>query len=193
MFFLRGSLETKEAIDKFKTDLAEVKSQGQSTVTIEALENYLVGLEKDASLSVEMRKLEYQRTLAHYDAQAKSNLEMFKSVIDAGKEALNATLLINGGAVVAFLGFLGSMLSKGGSEALGLKLTIPLLSFGFGVLSGALGFGFRYCAQFSYARQWVKTGHIINAISVLCATFAYAAFGYGVYVAYSAFTSHFTR
>jgi len=186
-------METKEAIDKFKSDLAEVKAQGQSTVAIEALENYLGGLEKDASLSFEMRKLEYQQTLAHYDAQTKSQLEMFKSVIDAGKEALNATLLINGGAVVAFLGFLGSMLSKGGSEALGLKLTIPLLFFGFGVLFGALGFGFRYCAQFTYARQWIKAGHIFNVISVLFATAAYTAFGYGVYVAYSAFTTHFTH
>lgn len=186
-------METKEAIDKFKSDLAEVKAQGQSTVAIETLENYLAGLEKDASLSFGLRKLEYQQTLAHYDAQTKSRLEMFKSVIDAGKEALNATLIINGGAVVAFLGFLGSMLSKGGSEALGLKLTIPLLSFGFGVLSGALGFGFRYCAQFTYERQWMKAGHTFNAISILFATAAYTAFGYGVYVAYTAFTTHFTH
>jgi hypothetical protein len=109
------------------------------------------------------------------------------------KEALNAALLINGGAVIAFLGFLGSMLSKGGSEALGLKLTIPLLSFGFGVLFGALGFGFRYCAQFFYARKRAKTGHTFNAISVLSATSALIAFGSGVYIAYAAFTNHFTR
>lgn len=186
-------METKEAIEKFRVDLAEVRSQGQSTVAIEALENYLLGLEKDASISIELQKLEYQRSLVYYDAQAKSHLEMFKSVIEAGKEALNATLLINGGAVIAFLGFLGSMLSKSGAEALGLKLTAPLLSFGFGVLFGALGFGMRYCAQYSYARQWIKTGHTFNLISVLLAIAAYSAFGYGVYEAYAAFTSHFTR
>ncbi len=186
-------METKEAIDKIKQDLSELKAQGQTSVVIESLENYLANLEKDATLSIEHKKLEHLRNLAYYDAQTKSNLELFKSVIDSGKEALNAILLVNGGAVVVLMGFLGSMLSKGGSEALGLKLTIPLLSFGFGVLFSAISSGVRYCTQFSYARQWAKSGHCFNIISVLFAIFAYIAFGYGVYVTYEAFTKHFTH
>ena len=186
-------METKEAIDKLKSDLAEVKAQGQATVAIEALENYLAGLEKDDLVSIELRKLDHQRSLAYYDAQAKFKIEMFKSVIDAGKEALNAALLINGGAVVAFLGFLGSMLSKSGSESLGLKLTIPLLSFSSGVLFSALSFGMRYLCQFFYERKCVKTGHSFNILTILLAITAYTVFGYGVYMAYAAFASHFTR
>jgi hypothetical protein len=60
------------------------------------------------------------------------------------------------------MGFLGSMLSKGGAEALGLKPTTPMCSFGFGVLFAASGFGVRYFAQFSFARRqnnsWIKAG-----------------------------------
>lgn len=190
-------METKEAIDKLKSDLTEIKAQGQDTIPIHGLESYLSALEKDASASFESRKLEYQRMLAGYDAQVRFDIEMFKSVIEAGKEALNATLIINGGAVIAFLGFLGSMLSKGGAEGLGLKLTIPLCLFGFGVLFAALGFGVRYLAQFCFAKRqkqaWVTTGQAFNVVSILLAIASYAAFGYGVYNAYSAFVSHFMQ
>jgi hypothetical protein len=85
---------------------------------IEGLENYLSGLEKEATASLESRKLDYQGILAGYDAKVKFDFELFKSIIEAGKEVLNAALIINGSAVIAFLGFLGLMLSKGGAEAL---------------------------------------------------------------------------
>lgn len=93
-------METKEAIDKIKQDLAEVKAQGHTSVVIETLENYLTGLEKDASLSIEYRKLDHQGSLAQYVAQAQTDLVMLKSVLDAGSEALKAILLINGGQLL---------------------------------------------------------------------------------------------
>ena len=188
-------METRDAIDRLKSDLAVIKSQGQEAVAIERLEDYLSVLEKDAASSLESRKLDYQGILASYDAKVKMDIELFKSVIEAGKEALNAVLIINGGAVIAFLGFLGSMLSKGGAEALGLKLTVPLCSFGFGVLSAALGFGIRYLAQLGFARRhssaWIKAGHGLNVVSIFMAVTSYVLFGYGVYNAYTAFVSHF--
>jgi len=188
-------METREAIDKLKSDLAAIKAQGLDTIPIDGLENYLSGLEKDATASLESRKLDYQGILAGYDAKVKFDIELFKSVIEAGKEALNAALIINGGAVIAFLGFLGSMLSKGGAEALGLKLTVPLCSFGFGVLAAALGFGIRYLAQFGFARRhssaWIKVGHGLNIVSIFMVVTSYVLFGYGVYNAYTAFVSHF--
>jgi hypothetical protein len=187
------TMETKEAIDKFKKDLAAIKAEGHDIVRIEALENYLAELEKGATESAEHRRLEYQRDLAFYEAQNKANLEMFRSVISSAKEALNAVVLINGGAVVVFLGFLGAMLSRGGSEQLGLKLTLPLALFGFGVLFGALGFGTRYCSQFSYSKKWTKAGHIFSGLSTFLAFLAYLVFGFGVYTAYVAFTGHFSK
>lgn len=189
-------METKEAIDKLKSDLAGIKAQGQETIPIEGLENYLSALEKDASASLESRKLEFQGMLADHDARVKFDIEIFKTANEAGREALKAALIINGGAVIAFLGFLGSMLSKGGAEALGLKLTIPLCSFGFGVLFAALGFGVRYLTQFCYAKRgkkaWINAGHFSNFVTILLATAALTVFGFGVYRAYAAFVSHFT-
>jgi primosomal replication protein N len=186
-------MDTKETLDKIKTDLHSLQEKGHAVLNIEALKEYITALQKDSSVSVEFKKLQHQSSLAQYDAKIKAHLEMFKSVINAGKEALNATLLINGGAAVACLGFLGSMLSKGGSESLGLMFTVPLAAFGFGVLSGALGFGMRYCAQFFYARLLNKTGHTFNIGSIFLAACAYVLFGYGVYSAYLAFVTHYSR
>jgi hypothetical protein len=56
----------------------------------------------------------------------------------------NTLVLINGGAVVSLLGFMGATISKGLSSSLGANLTHPLLYFGIGVLAGALAFGGRY-------------------------------------------------
>jgi len=186
-------VEIKEALEKIKADLVELQDQGRTTVQIEALNQYLEAMQENAGESTELRKLEHMSSLAQYDVKAKWSIEMFRSVINAGKEALTATLLINGAAAIACLGFLGSMLSKGGSEVLGLRFTVPLSTFGFGVLAGALGFGARYLSQVFYAMQNNKTGHAFNFVSILFAACAYIAFGYGVCKAYLAFVMHFSH
>lgn len=186
-------MDTNETLDKIKKFLHSLQEEGHAVLNIEAINEYISALQKDSSVSVEFQKLQHQSSLAQYDAKIKADLEMFKSVINAGKEALNATLLINGGAAVACLSFLGAMLSKCGSESLGLKFTVPLAAFGFGVLAGALGFGMRYFTQFFYARLFNKIGRIFNFGSIFLAACSYVLFGYGVYSAYLAFFTHYSR
>jgi hypothetical protein len=184
-------MEAKDAIAKLKTDLAAARTEGRKTVQIEALEEYLAALEKESGTSIEEQKLELQRSLAHYDAVNKSNLEMFRSVIESGKEALNASLLINGGAVIAVLSFLGTAVGKGASNALGLALTYPLLAFGSGVLLAALAFAARYFTQYAYDREAMRPGTGFHILTVLLGLSAYSSFGFGVFLAYRAFGAHF--
>lgn len=184
-------MEPTEIIGALKAALADVKMQGQDTVSIVALENYLEGLRSDAGHSLEFQKLEHQRSLAHYDAQTKHSIEMFKSVIESGREALNALVLVNGGAVIALLGFMGATISKGLTQALGANLTLPLLEFGIGVLMGALGFGARYFSQVFYSSEKNKLGIGFNAMAVGFAIAGYALFGYGMYGAFCAFAAQF--
>lgn len=184
-------MESTEIIGALKTALADVKSQGQDTVSIVALENYLETLRIDAGQSLELEKLAHQRTLAHYDAQTKHGIEMFKSVIESGREALNALVLVNGGAVVALLGFMGATISKGLSQRLGGNLTLPLLEFGIGILMGALGFGARYFSQFFYSLEKNKLGIGFNGLAVAFAVAGYTLFGCGMYGAFCAFTVQF--
>ena len=116
---------------------------------------------------------------------------MFKSVIEAGREALNALILINGGGVVALLGFLGATISKGLPATLGLQLAPSILLFGIGVLSGGLSFGLRYMTQFCYAYNWNKTGTTLNIAANSAAITGYILFGCGIYTAYDALKKQF--
>jgi hypothetical protein len=117
--------------------------------------------------------------LAEYDAQVRSHLEAFKATIESGREALNALLLINGGAVVALLGFVGAMASKTNGMAVAASMRAPLLRFGTGVLLGALAFGMRYLAQAFYASDMNRWGHAFNALSISLAIAGYVVFGWG--------------
>lgn len=178
-----------------------VQTAGQVPVT--GLLAYLSELEKGVGPSQEARRIQWeaaladaaaknQSNLAAYNAQNAHAIEMFKSVMDAGKEALNALLLINGGAVVAILGFLGTAFSKDRfSPQLGLSLTYPLAYFGLGVLAGALAFGIRYVAQACFAGEWKKWGMAFNVLSILAGLGGYAAFGLGLAGAHGAFQQLF--
>jgi hypothetical protein len=185
-------MDAKDAIAKLKNDLSVVRNDGRKTVHIEALQAYLADLERDACASLELQKLGFQGTLAQYDATSKSNLEAFRTVVEASREALNASLLINGGAVVAILSFLGATVGKGSASAsLGLALTLPLLAFGSGVLAAALSFGTRYVAQYFYGLKRALFAGSFHIFTVALAVGAYGSFGIGVYKSYLAFSAYF--
>jgi hypothetical protein len=86
--------------------------------------------------------------------QLTHNLELTKSVVTAGESVLKTLLLINGGAVVAVLAFLGNVLTK--ELPKGVTLHVPhvtsgLLRFGVAVAFIGLGAVCRFLALW-YAR-----------------------------------------
>lgn len=149
---MRYTMQKKDVIIELKDVLGLAKDKGAAVIEIEALLRYLTQIEEeeqeDITPSLEYQKLKFQSELAAYDAECKSRLELFKSVIEASKEALNAAMIINGGAVIAMLNFLGAILSKSGSTEVGLSLTAPLLWFGGG--------GWLWCISF-----WVSLSNTI--------------------------------
>jgi len=130
--------------------------------------------------------------LAHYSAKTQHSIEMLKAVLEAGKSALHALLIINGGAVVALLGVMSSLVGKSDGAAFARYLSLPLLQFGIGVLLGAIGFAFRYLSQACYsesknpddklhlAGDWLRYAAILSAIA------GYVLFGFAVTNAYHA-------
>lgn len=93
------------------------------------------------------------KTKAHAD----HNLELLKSVVTAGEAVLKTLLLINGGAAVAVLAFLGNVLSK--DPATGVALSVPKVATGllrFGAAVGIIGVG----ALFRFLSIWFsRTKH----------------------------------
>jgi hypothetical protein len=184
-------MEPVEIIEELKNALRHVKSQGQKDVEVESVEKFLELIKRDIEPSNEQRRLEYQRVLAQYQAESNSNLESFKSVIESGNSALNSIILINGGAVIALLGFLSTIFSKEINKALGASITVPLLCFGMGVLSGSLGYGARYFSQALYHEARISHGHILRWLSIIFAGVGYTLFGVGIYGTYTAFSTQF--
>jgi hypothetical protein len=133
--------------------------------------------------------------LANADAKTRIALEEFRVVIDASKEAINAALLVNGGAVIAILGFIGSVVTKTGPAhmtGMGSLLSAVMLQFAGGVVCAALAFGLRYCAQLFYrTRRKIPRAKKFHFAAVIAVIASYAAFGYGAWNCYNAFNIFF--
>lgn len=185
-------MESQELIDAFRKQLDQVEAQGAQQVQVAALRTYLDALQRDAGASQEFRKREHEGMLAHYAAKNQHSIEMLKAVLEAGKSALHALLIINGGAVVALLGVLSNLAGKPSGVLLAKYLALPLLQFGIGVLVGALGFAFRYLSQACYSEKSQSNdkydvwGDRLRYAAILSAVSGYVLFGFAMANAYHA-------
>ena len=182
-------METAEFIAQLRRDLDAFATEGKTDVPVSNLNNYLDAMEKNATLSSEGRKIQSAHALAHYDATAAQQREMFKAVMDCGKDAINSAILINGGAVVVIMAFLGNAVGKLNTGTLIQNISAPLFTFGVGVFLSSAAFGVRYISQFLYASDRVKTGHVFNALSWFTTFAALSAFVWGVWQTYTAVLS----
>ena len=136
-------------------------------------------------------KAQNQSILAQYDAEQAQDRELFRSVITSGQAALKSAILINGGAVVALLAFIGGVFknlseSSSDSEVIS-KLSYAMIYFVAGVLSGAVASGITYLAQYAYAFKKWCIGHILTGVIVLLVFGCYILFVVGVTLAYEVF------
>ena len=191
-------MESQEVIDAFRQQLDQVSARGVDQLQVSALRNYLNALERDAGTSQESRRQKHEGTLAHYAAQSQHSIAMLNAVLEAGKSALHALLIINGGAVIALLGVLSNLAGKDSGATFASMLALPLLLFGVGVLSGAIGFSFRYFSQACYSEsedendKYHKRGHVFRYLAIASVFVGFSAFGYAMYGAYQAVICGFT-
>lgn len=118
-----------------------------------------------------------------------SQLEMFRSVITSGQNAIRSSFLLNGCASVALLAFIGHLSSVAPS-----KVSIfagVLMPFVFGVLAMTVTSGFTYLSQWFYdskSPKAQKLGFNLNVACILLGISSYVFFMWGMYRAYFAFT-----
>ena len=180
-------MEFRDGVNRLRTDLGGLLQQGQQFVQIPALLEYLSSLESEAPAISQAAELQHQSQLAFHRAVHESNLEMFKSVIEAGRTAVTTAILVSGGATAALLAFVGN------SEAKALASHVPppiigaLMCFAAGVLLAALGSGARYLAQASYSLEWRRSAFGFNATCIAMIIASYVLFIVGVIAAYHGF------
>ena len=89
-------MDAKQVIRDVRRAVDVAKSQGHEVIVVSSLEKYLGQLEEHVGGVGEIDKMqldsqlasfraEHERNLAHYDAQQKHSLEMFRSVIAYGR------------------------------------------------------------------------------------------------------------
>ena len=141
-----------------------------------------------STLALEKYRADLQVWVEHHKRNHASDLEMFKSVISSGQNALRTAFLMNGGATVAILAFLGK-LSDGN------KAKIPIFSeslvmFVIGVLAITMSSGMTYLSQWFYhtSETWkLKTGFALNIFAIVLGLSSYGFFIWGAIRAYMAF------
>ena len=114
---------------------------------------------------------------------------MFNSVIEAGLSALKSATLINGGAAVSLLAFLGNLLTKDPPYG----TTYPIHALSQAMLIFFLGVGFsgvatasRYFSQASYSSENECQGDLFRWLAIILALLSFGAFFYGGIEAYYA-------
>ncbi|RCN59111.1 hypothetical protein C4900_05125 [Acidiferrobacter thiooxydans] len=83
--------------------------------------------------------------------------ETFKSLVSYGQNAVKFVLLVNGGALVAVLGLLGSIYAK---TCAAVNFQGPAICFVVGLCMGGLGFTSAYLTQLTLYRESIgeRTG-----------------------------------
>jgi len=179
-------MEAKEVVNSIRLALTKLEEAGQQTVSVPALREDLEKVESNATLSIELQKLQHESNLAHYKATSDLALEMFRSVMGFAQSALKTIILVNGGAAVAVLAFIGNIWAKPLEVNIAEALVKSEAWFASGVLLGAVATGFSYLAQYFYERKtFNKSAIAFHIATVVLVIGAYVLFGLGVYSIYA--------
>lgn len=186
-------MSAKEFARQLKTEIENLAAQGQDSIRVETLTS---GLEKFINNpDEENNEILIERLKAHLQSQVEkekyshaANLEMFKSVIQTGQNALKSMILLNGGAAIALLAFIGKL-----SDVSRINIpsfAVPLTIFVIGAFLSTISSGITYLTQILYSEEgkWQgRAGITLHGLSILLGLASLSLFGYGTYRAYGAF------
>jgi len=185
-------MTAKDVILIIRQKILDAQNAGATEVTLSSLRVLIDQI--DANTSADPAKMpwailftaNHETALAKYRVRVDFSLEMFKSVIAVGQTALKSLFLINGGAAVAVLAFVGHLATAGSSADSIRGFAAPLGCFVAGLLLVTIASGVTYLSQRAYARhkQGRKIGDRLNMVIIGVALLSVIAFSVGSYLAY---------
>jgi hypothetical protein len=195
-------MKSSEHLQVLKNAIAATKESGADNVTITNLEAFSERLSDIAGetpddvaageAGIEKYKADLSVWIAGRQHSRAYSLEMLRSIIAVGQTALTISLLINGGAAVALLAFVGGVCSRGANDILLRSLAFALLLYVTGVLAAAVATGATYFSQAGYAGEFGKgsrvVGRVGHALAILGVISAYILFGFGSWHTFSSLT-----
>lgn len=154
------------------------------------LDEVLSGPDEVSQESLEKYKAELQIWVEENRLYQSAKLENFKAVITQGQNALKAAFLMNGGAAVAILAFMGKLSDSKPSFIT--NFNEPMMIFVFGIFLAGLSSGFTYLSQWiaSHDKTWASTaGYTLNILVILMGLSSYGCFMWGAVSAVAAFSN----
>jgi len=178
-------MNTQTLIREMEADIQAAEDKGITEIQLKNFKAYLEEIKEIVKEQKEKDALQTQRDLAFYAAKNTTRIEYYKArikrisdgfhaVITIGQGALKSGALINGGACVAILAFIGNILTKDTSMISG--LSTALLIFGFGVFLAAAASGSTYLAQVNYETKKIKKAVCINKVTIVIVILSYLSF-----------------
>lgn len=116
---------------------------------------------------------------------------MFRSVIVAGQSAIKSSFILNGGASVALLAFIGHLAQFDAAKVP--MFAACLLYFAFGALAAVVTSGLTYLSQWFYAgaKTWAtKVGFGLNIACIILGIASYGLFAWGLFATYGEFIEY---
>ena len=196
-------MKAKDIIEFIKKAVLDVKKTGQELISVDAMGTFLDALKSTVEdpkevdnrhfeASVQFLRSQHEQNLVILEAQQRSELELFRSVIGYGQAAMKSAILINGGATVALLALIGNIWVKGiNPDAIG-SLTDGIRLFAFGTLTAAVGTAASCVTQYCYMNFGEKAAKTFHILTVLCVVGAFLLFGLGTIESHQAFIEHLT-
>jgi len=188
-------MDAKGFATQLMTTVKGIKEGGSEAIScdnlIAHLQEFISTPSADNTLErIEHFKAQLQITVEQEKSRHVADLEMFRSVIQSGQNAVKTSLLMNSGAAVALLAFIGKLTEQR-------QVHIPLFAgalavFVGGVFSIVVASGFTYLSQWTYtgSTRWSwRTGTVFNIISIVLGLCSYGLFIWGAVKGYSAFMS----
>jgi hypothetical protein len=200
-------IDAISVIKDLREAIKHAKEKGQQSILIDNLNTYLDttqeiienapenynAKEKEDHLDKEMQQNQkkFENDIAIANIRSLHSIEMFKSVIESGLNAIKTSIILNGGAAIAILAFIGDLIKESPNSNIIISSTgKALLVFMFGAGLSGLAMGSRYLSQFFYSDALEKSyegkkdysqtlGQIINILSIALTTLSFLAFFYG--------------
>ena len=186
-------MNNQQLLKFIQDQVHDLKATGVNWITLAFLEDYLTKVQKSLDAmpeelkNVEPLKAHHDFLLAQYNWEKDSSLEMFRSVITTGQSARKSSLLLNAGAAVALLTFIGHAASNDLTKKMVPALAFPLLFFVMGSLTSALADGTTYLTQSFYRGKHKVAGHWCTGVTLAFVVTSYVLFGLASWEAYKVF------
>jgi hypothetical protein len=180
------------SIKNLQTELNRLTQEGQSTVSIEALQAYLTQIEgqdrRPDDLLIADFNAKHQSAVEEYKEGRAEWRELFKAVISNGQATIRLLATINGGGSLALLAFIGKVWSDSFSQShMGQNVTYALLFLCIGLGISAFTQGLAYVGQhfFTYGNE--KVGNALQVVTGLFGILSLVSFFTGVLMACKGF------